>query len=394
MKVPVSGKVIEKEELENLHKAVDESWLTEGHWVKEFETDFSKKIDVKFSSMVNSGTSALVLACETLIQPELGERQLHQGDEFITTAVGFPSTISHMIRLGMIPVFCDVDIPSYNINIDSMKNAISYKTKAVILAHTLGIPFNIKDVIEFCKENNLWLIEDTSDALGSLYAGRMCGSFGDMSTFSYFPAHMISCGEGGMVCTNDPKLNFIIRSLRDWGKGSCVCPPGVDNMCGYRFDSGYDHKYEYGRLGYNMKSTDLQASIVVAQLKKLDRFTEIRKNNHNKLLDGLQKYEKYFILPYYVADTSPFGFPLILKFDRNPFLRYMEKCEIGTRLMFGGNLLKQPAFKNINHRNIDNLENSDLIHSHGLWLPCWHGIGEKEIEYVIEKINDYIKEIK
>ena len=389
MNVPVSGKVVGKPEMDAAMSAIgDMTQSHSGERVREFEKALAKRVGSRFVTMVNSGSSALVLACEALFQAEWKGNALRAGDEFITTALNFPTTISHFIRLGMIPVFVDVTIPEYNIDVDMLHKALSPKTRAVVLSHTLGRPFDVIAVKEFCEAHGLWLIEDTCDALGSTVDGFACGSFGDVSTLSFYPAHNISTIEGGAVMTGDPLLNKLIRSLRDWGR-DCWCEPGVDNTCGRRFVGEYDHKYTYQRMGYNMKSTDIEASIGLAQLDRLDYFTFERRANFELLQAELTGLSRYFDIPYLVDGMSPFGFPLLCRFDRKPFQVYLDSRGVGNRPIFGGNLLKQPAFKGIEHRVVSRLSNTDLAHDCGIWIGVWPGLTVEQLQYQIDVIHEY-----
>ncbi len=378
-------------------------WLTSGRYGDEFEKEFSGFLGVKYSSLVNSGSSANLVAVTALTSYKLGEKRLKPGDEVITVAAGFPTTVAPIVQNGLIPVFVDVELETYNIKVDELERALSNKTKAIVIAHTLGNPFNLTKIIEFAKDHNLWVVEDNCDALGSKYSGKYTGTFGHISTYSFYPAHHITMGEGGAVVTNDLKLHNIIRSIRDWGR-DCVCPPGKDNFCAKRFTqkhgdlpSGYDHKYVYSHLGYNLKVTDMQAALGVSQLKKLSEFIEKRKENYKKLYIGLKELEKYLILPEATQNSEPswFGFPITLKestkYDRNSLIKFLEEGKIGTRLLFAGNILKQPVFieNKISYRVVGKLNNTDFIMNNTFWIGVWPGINKEMIDYIVAQFKEY-----
>ena len=334
-------------------------WLTAGPYTEKFEKLFAEKLGVKYCCFVNSGSSANLLAVMALTSPLLGKRQLRAGDEIITVSAGFPTTVTPIIQAGLIPVFVDITIPQYNIDVKMLQKALSKKTKAVIIAHTLGNPFDIDTVVAFCKKHNLWLIEDNCDSLGSIYKNKLTGTFGDIATSSFYPPHHITTGEGGAVYTNNATLKRIVLSLRDWGR-DCFCPSGKDNTCKKRFSQqlgtlpfGYDHKYTYSHFGYNLKATDLQAAIGCAQLEKLDSFVRTRRNNWHILYEGLADLEKFFILPQPQKNSKPswFGFMLTVRqnapFSRDEIVRHLEQNNIQTRMLFAGNFLRQPAFDQI-----------------------------------------------
>jgi len=435
--IPASGKVLNGNDLFNMIDASLDMWLTAGRFAEKFEDKFPKLLGIKYCALVNSGSSANLVALSALTSYKLGDKRLKPGDEVITVAVGFPTTVTPIIQNRLIPVFVDVELGTYNIDVNQLENAISDKTKAIFIAHTLGNPFNVDKVLEICQKYNLWLIEDSCDALGSKYHSSLIthhsslnytGTFGDIATFSFYPAHHITMGEGGAVLTDDPELYKIIRSFRDWGR-DCWCPPGKDNTCGKRFGwqlgnlpFGYDHKYIYSHLGYNLKLTDWQVAIGLSQLKKLPEFIRRRKENFKLLYEGFkaENLDKYFILPRWLPQSEPswFGFPLTIKesvsFDRKKLIEFLEKNKIGTRLLFAGNILRQPAFVNSNVRyriasskeilnstsktqhpklNIQNssLPNTDFIMNNTFWIGVWPGIGEKEIEYIIDKFKEFIK---
>jgi len=405
-KIPASGKVLDEDDLFNLIDVSLDMWLTAGRFAEEFEKEFPKFLGRKYCALVNSGSSANLIAISALTSYKLGERRLKLGDEVITVAAGFPTTITPIIQNNLIPVFIDVDIGTYNVNVKQLENAISEKTKAIFLAHTLGNPFDVDKVLEIAKKYNLWLIDDNCDALGSKYGGKYTGTFGNISTFSFYPAHCITMGEGGAVLIDDPELYKIICSFRDWGR-DCWCPPGKDSTCGKRFNwklgdlpFGYDHKYIYSHLGYNLKATDFQAAIGLSQLKKLSKFIEKRKENFNMLYEGFKKegLDRYFILPQWLEEAEPswFGFPLTIKdnisFDRKGLIEFLEKNKIGTRLLFAGNMIKQPAFTNnqINFRVFGELKNTDKIMKDTFWIGVWPGIGEKKSEYIVKIFKEFI----
>ena len=403
--VPVSGKVFDEKELLNMVEAVMDGWWTEGRFTAEFEKKIAEFIGVKYCSAVNSGSSANLLAIACLTSAKLPiEKRLLPGDEVITVAAGFPTTINPIIQNNLIPVFVDVSLGSYNPSIESIKSALSSKTKAVFIAHTLGNPYDLNEVVDFCQQNNLWLIEDNCDALGSRYGGRYTGSFGHVSTLSFYPAHHITTAEGGAILTNDHLLHKIIRSMRDWGR-DCWCPTGHDDSCKKRFDwqlgdlpFGYDHKYTYSEVGYNLKMTDIQASLGLAQLEKLSAFIEIRKKNFNLLSSAFKQFEEYFILPTYdeKSDPSWFGYLLTVKdnskFKRDDLLKYLNDKKIGTRLLFAGNVVKQPYFteREISYRVVGELKNTDKIMSDSFWIGVGPLITKEMIDYACDIFSEFI----
>ncbi len=409
-RINYAGRVFDAKEMCVLTDAVLDFWLTSGHFCKSFENIFSEKLGVKYVNLVNSGSSANLLAFMALTAPELGERQIMPGDEVITVACGFPTTVSPIINYGAVPVFLDVTIPEYNIDVSQLENALSSKTKAVMIAHTLGNPFDIASVKKFCKQNNLWLVEDNCDALCSTYTidgeTRFTGAWGDIGTSSFYPPHHITMGEGGAVYTNNPLLHKLILSFRDWGR-DCVCPSGVDNYCGHRYDkqfgelpAGYDHKYIYSHFGYNLKATEMQAAIGCEQLKKLDCFTEKRKNNWKKLYSLLEKYEDVLILPKATknADPSWFGFVLTVKensgIKRDDITRYLESHNIQTRLLFSGDLLGHPCFDSIRntdkYRVVGELTNTDLIMNNTFWIGVYPGMTDEMLQYMAQMITEAV----
>jgi CDP-6-deoxy-D-xylo-4-hexulose-3-dehydrase len=396
--IPASGKVVNEDDLSNLIDASLDMWLTSGRYGEQFEKEFCEFLGAKYCSLVNSGSSANLIAVTALTSHLLGNRRLKLGDEVITVAAGFPTTVAPIIQNGLVPVFVDVELGTYNIKIEDLEKAMSDKTGAIIIAHTLGNPFNLSKVMEFSKKYNLWVIEDNCDALGAKYEGKFTGVFGSISTYSFYPAHHITMGEGGAVVTNDCELHKIILSIRDWGR-DCVCPPGKDNFCGKRFTQqhgqlpmGYDHKYVYSHFGYNLKVTDMQAAIGVSQLKKLPKFIEKRRENYKKMYEGLKVLEEYLILPEPMENSEPswFGFPITLKddikCDRNSLIKFLEERKVGTRLLFAGNILKQPLFteNKVNCRVIGELKNTDTIMKSTFWIGVWPGIDNGQINYIIE----------
>lgn len=399
--VAMSGKVFDAVDMQMLVDSSLDFWLTTGRFALQFEKRFAKWFGVRKALLVNSGSSANLVAFSALTSPRLGERAIKPGDEVITVAAGFPTTVNPIVQNGCVPVFLDVDVPTYNINVQQLEEAYSPKVKAVMLAHTLGNPFNLEAITAFCKQHNLWLVEDTCDALGSTYNGQQVGTFGDLATVSFFPAHHMTMGEGGAVLTQSPKLKVLIESFRDWGR-DCYCEPGVDNTCGKRFEwqlgdlpYGYDHKYTYSHIGYNLKVTDMQAAVGVAQLDKLDGFIEARRVNFRKLTDGLKSagLEEFFILPEATPNSDPswFGYPLAVRpgapFTRDQATRYLDSQKIGTRLLFAGNLLRQPAYKNVVHRRVENLENTDFVMNNVFWIGVYPAIGDEQIAFMLQSLT-------
>lgn len=408
-RIPYASRVYTSEEMVNLVDSSLEFWLTSGRYTKQFETDFAKLLGVRFCNLVNSGSSANLIAFMTLTSPLLKERAVKRGDEIITVAAGFPTTVAPIIQYGAVPVFVDVTIPEYNINVEMLEQALSNKTKAVMIAHTLGNPFDLEKVKEFCDKNNLWLIEDNCDALGSTYEingeERYTGTVGDIGTSSFYPPHHMTMGEGGAVYTNNALLNKIIRSFRDWGR-DCSCPSGMDNLCGHRFDKqygalpvGYDHKYVYSHFGYNLKATDMQAAIGVAQLKKVPEFTKIRQENFAMIKEGLKDLQDKIILPEATKNSKPswFGFLITCKegTDRNKVVTYLEEHGIQTRNLFAGNLTKHPCFDEMRENNegfrvVGELSNTDRIMKDTFWIGVYPGMTKEKVNYMIKCIKEIV----
>ena len=393
--VPVSGKVIDADDIANVVDSALDAWFTTGRFAREFEKKLARFIGVRSASLVNSGSSANLVALSALCSPSLGDRQLKPGDEVITVAAGFPTTVNPILQNRLIPVFLDVTLPSYEIDGSRLEDAYSPKVKAVMIAHTLGNVFDLDAVTAFCKKYNLWLVEDCCDALGSTWRGRHVGTFGDIATVSFYPAHHITTGEGGAVLTNKPALQVLIDSWRDWGR-DCWCEPGVDNTCGKRFDwqlgtlpCGYDHKYTYSHIGYNLKATDMQAALGLSQIAKLPGFVARRKQNFAHLKAALEPLADVLILPEPSsehADPSWFGFPIAVRpeapFTRDQLTRHCDQNKIGTRLMFAGNLLRQPAYSGIEHRVVGNLVNTDFVMNQVFWLGTFPGLTEPMLDYI------------
>ncbi|SFQ14226.1 CDP-6-deoxy-D-xylo-4-hexulose-3-dehydrase [Butyrivibrio proteoclasticus] len=406
-RIPYSGRVFDEKEVKNLVDSSLDFWLTAGRYTDEFEERFGKLLGVKGVSLVNSGSSANLIAFMALTAPELGERRVKKGDEVITVACGFPTTISPIIQYGAVPVFVDVTIPQYNIDVTRLEEALSDKTKAVMIAHTLGNPFDLKAVRQFCDKHNLWLIEDNCDALGSEYEidgeTRFTGTWGDIGTSSFYPPHHITMGEGGCVYTNNGLLHRMVRSFRDWGR-DCVCPPGKDNFCGHRFDGkfgdlpvGYDHKYVYSHLGYNLKATDMQAAVGCAQLDKLIPFANARRNNWAMLRKELESVNDLLILPEAAENSNPswFGFIMCVKeksgVSRNDITKALEANNIQTRLLFSGNILRHPCFaeykESVDYRVVGSLEVTDRVMNNAFWVGVYPGMNEKKIEFMASVIR-------
>jgi len=397
--VPVAGRVFNSEDVRSLIDSSLDFWLTTGRFAHQFEIEFAQFFKMRHALLVNSGSSANLLALTCLTSPMLKERQLKPGDEVITVATGFPTTVNPIFQNNLVPVFVDVDIPTYNIDVTQLEAALSEKTRAVMLAHTLGNPFNLEAVTAFCKEHNLWLIEDCCDAVGATYNGQPVGRFGDVATVSFYPAHHITMGEGGAVLTDKPKLKKIIESFRDWGR-DCWCEPGKDNTCGKRFDwqlgdlpAGYDHKYTYSHIGYNLKVTDMQAAVGVSQLKKLPHFIERRRENFDYLTERLGVHQNFFTLPQATQNSAPswFGFPIYVRpdapFTRDEAVRWLEDHKVGTRLLFGGNLTRQPAYRGQNYRVVGDLARADEVMRHVFWIGVYPGLTQPMLDYVCDVLT-------
>lgn len=405
--VPVSGKVLDEQDILHLLSASLDGWVTEGNWTQTFVKDLRHAFNpsMRFALPCNSGSSANLLAITTITQKEFGSRALQPGDEVITPAVGFPTTLSAIVQNQLVPVLVDVDFPTYVPSPDDIEIALSPKTKAIFVPHTLGNVFDIEKYKIIAEENNLFLLSDCCDAFGSTFNGVSVGTTEDISTLSFYPAHHITTGEGGAVITNSPMVAKVVESLRGWGR-DCWCVSGKDNTCGKRFSQksqgklpdGYDHKYTYSRMGYNLKMTDIQAALGVSQLKKLSAFTDARRKNHARLYAGLSQYDDSFILPEATKGSDPswFGFTITLRkslpFTRHQLVTYLEKRKVGTRLLFGGNLLRQPAFKNITYRISDKLFNSDVITESTFWIGVHPGLTDEMIDYVLNVFADFMRE--
>ena len=409
-RIPYASRVYDESEMKTLVDSALEFWLTSGRYTEQFERELAEYIGVKFCSLVNSGSSANLLAFMTLTSPLLGDRRINRGDEVITVAAGFPTTVTPYLQYGAVPVFLDLTIPQYNIDVRQLEQALSERTKAVMIAHTLGNPFDLKTVREFCDAHDLWLVEDNCDALGSEYClngtWKKTGSIGDIGTSSFYPPHHMTMGEGGAVYTDHPLLHKIIRSLRDWGR-DCMCPSGKDNLCGHRFDKqygelplGYDHKYVYSHFGYNLKATDLQAAIGCAQLKKLPSFVEKRRHNFERLKDQLCDLTDQFILPEPCPDSRPswFGFLITCKngIDKNHIVQYLESHGVQTRMLFSGNLIKQPCFDEMRkmqtgYRKCSSLETTDLIMERTFWIGVYPGMTDEMIDYMARMLREAVR---
>ncbi len=399
--IPPSGKVVGAREMQLMVEASLDCWLTTGRFNTEFEKKLAEFLGVKFLLSVNSGSSANLVAFSALTSPKLGERAIKKGDEVIGVAAGFPTTVNPIIQFGAIPVFVDVDMATHNINADLIEAAITPKTKAIMLAHTLGNPFNLSKVKALCEKYNLWLVEDCCDALGAKYDGKLVGTFGDIATLSFYPAHHITMGEGGAVFTNNPQLKMIAESFRDWGR-DCYCAPGCDNTCGNRFGqqfgslpAGYDHKYVYAHLGYNLKITDMQAACGLAQLEKAQEFIDTRKRNYELLKTRLSTLSDFIEIAQATPNSEPswFGFPITLKesagVKRVDFVKFLDQNKIGTRLLFAGNLTRQPYFKDVEYRVVGELTNTDRTMNNTLWLGIYPALGAEHFEYVAEKMEEF-----
>jgi CDP-6-deoxy-D-xylo-4-hexulose-3-dehydrase len=399
--IPPAGKVVGAPEMELMVEASLDAWLTTGRFNDQFEARLAKLIGVDFLITVNSGSSANLVAFNTLTSPKLGPRAIQPGDEVIGVAAGFPTTVNPIIQFGAVPVFVDVELGTYNIDVSQLEAAISPKTKAIMLAHTLGNPYNLEVVCAICKKYNLWLIEDCCDALGSTYNGKMVGTFGDIGTMSFYPAHHITMGEGGAVFTNNPELKMIAESFRDWGR-DCYCPPGKDNTCGKRFcqcfgtlPAGYDHKYTYSHLGYNLKITDMQAACGLAQIDRAPGFIQARKDNFAYLTERLQSCSEFLILPQATENSDPswFGFPMTLKPEANiarvDLLTYLDQHKIGTRLLFAGNLTRQPYMIGRNYRVSGELTNTDRVMNDTFWIGVYPGLTREMLDFAVDKLEAF-----
>jgi len=402
-RINYAGRVYNEKEMINLVDASLDFWLTAGKYARKFEKEFAKFLGVKYCLLTNSGSSANLLAISSLTSLKLGKRRIRPGDEVITTACGFPTTLNPILQNNLIPVFVDIDLGKYNIQTDKLERAISKKTKAIFIAHTLGNPVNLNKILKIAKKHKLWLIEDNCDALGSKYKNKYTGTFGDISTYSFYPAHQITMGEGGAVVTNNLLLKKIIASFRDWGR-DCWCEPGCDNTCGKRFSQqfgkmpfGYDHKYIYSHIGYNLKITDMQAAIGTAQLAKLPSFIKKRRENFDQLYQFFKEYEEYFMLPSEEKYSKPcwFGFTLLVKetapFNRDEIVKYLENNKIATRMLFGGNLTKQPAYQNTKYRIFDLLKNTDLVMNNLFWIGVYPGINKKMLNYMMKSFKEFLR---
>jgi CDP-6-deoxy-D-xylo-4-hexulose-3-dehydrase len=401
--IPVTGKYFGKEEIASAIRASGEFWLTSGPHAENFERQIAQRVGVRHAFMVNSGSSANLIAISALTSNKLGERRLRPGDEVLTVAAGFPTTVAPIIQNGLIPVYIDIDLGTYVAKAEMLEEAIGPKTKAIMMAHTLGNPFNLDVVMDLAKKHNLWVIEDNCDALGGTYDGKNLGSFGDLSTLSFYPAHHITTGEGGAVLTRKASLKPIIESFRDWGR-DCWCAPGIDNTCLKRYDwqlgqlpDGYDHKYTYSHLGYNLKSGDIQAAIGIAQMNRLEWFISQRRSNFEKLRNSLSDLQEFLILPSPTPKGNPswFGFPITIREDspasRDQIVRYLNDMKIGSRLLFGGNLLRQPAFVDTPRRIFGSLESTDIVMRSTFWIGVWPGLTDPMLDYMAEALRRIIQ---
>ena len=408
-RINYAGRVFDEKEMINLVNSSLDFWLTYGNYSKQFEKKLAELLHVRWAFLVNSGSSANLLAFYALTSPLLGDRQIKRGDEVITVAAGFPTTVAPILQYGAVPVFVDMELTHFNIDVDRLESALSSKTKAVMIAHTLGNPFDLTRVKAFCDKNNLWLIEDNCDALGSTYKGKFTGTWGDIGTSSFYPPHHMTMGEGGATYTDNPLLKKIMLSMRDWGR-DCWCESGIDNTCGCRFSQsfgslpkGYDHKYVYSHFGFNLKATDMQAAIGVAQLEKLPSFIQRRKENFTKLYNGLQDLDVITLIKAQEnSDPSWFGFILTLtneaQFTRNEIVQFLENNNIQTRNLFAGNMLRHPMFDslliNVDYKVVGNLDNTDKIMNHSFWIGLYPEMGDEAIKYMIQKIRDFIESRK
>ena len=401
--LPVSGKVFDADEMQHLVDSSLDFWLTTGRYAEQFETKFAKVMGMKHALLCNSGSSANLLAVTALTSPRLKKRALKEGDEVITVAAGSPTTVNPILQNRLVPVFVDVQLGTYDASMESIEAAIGPKTKAIVMAHTLGNPFNLDGVMSIAKEHNLFVVEDTCDAVGATYNDKPVGSFGDISTTSFYPAHHITMGEGGCVLVKSAPMKKIVESFRDWGR-DCWCPPGNDDTCGRRFDwqlgelpYGYDHKYVYSHIGYNLKLTDMQAAVGVAQLKKLPDFIEARRHNFNRLYAGLKKFEEVLVLPETTPKSNPswFGFAITVRpgapFSRLELVQHIESRRIGTRLLFGGNLMRQPAYIGMPHRVVGPLTNANIITDNTFWLGVYPGLNDEMVDFMIATVAEFVE---
>jgi CDP-4-dehydro-6-deoxyglucose reductase, E1 len=397
--VPYAGRVFDAREVASLVDSALDFWLTTGRFAARFEKELARFVGVRHAALVNSGSSAVLLAVSALTSPKLGERRLQPGDEVITVAAGFPTTVNPIVQNGLIPVFVDIEVPTYNVDVRSLEAARSSRTRAIVLAHTLGNPFDLDAVTAFARKHDLWLVEDCCDALGSTWHGRQVGTFGDLATASFYPAHHITMGEGGAVLTDRPLLKTLVESFRDWGR-DCWCEPGQDNTCGRRFDQqsgglpcGYDHKFTYSHLGYNLKATDMQAAVGVAQLEKLPEFIEARRRNFRRLWAELEDLEEFFILPEATSGAEPswFGFPIAVRpeapFTRDQVLRMLESAKVATRLLFAGNVIRQPAYRDVDYRVAGSLENTDFTMNQVFWIGVYPGLTPAMLGHMTEALH-------
>ena len=404
--VPVSGKVIDGQDLSQLVDSALDCWFTTGRFAKAFEKRLARFVGVRGCSLVNSGSSANLVALSALTSPKLGDRQLKPGDEVITVAAGFPTTVNPIVQNRLVPVFLDIALPTLEVDVTQLEKALSPKTRAIMIAHTLGNPFDLDAVMSFARKHKLWVVEDCCDALGATYKGQMVGTFGDIATLSFYPAHHITMGEGGAVLTNTPLLQTLIESFRDWGR-DCWCEPGVDNTCGKRFEwelgtltCGYDHKYTYSHIGYNLKATDMQAALGLSQLDKIEHFIQIRRDNFRYLRQALEPLQDVLMLPVATegADPSWFGFTLGVResapFTRDQLVKALEAQKIGTRLMFAGNLLRQPAYEGIEARKIGDLPNTDFVMKNILWIGVYPGLNFAMLDHIVQTITQFALQTK
>src|SRR5579883_1085323 len=404
--VPVSGKVITEDDVQAVVESALDAWFTTGRFARDFERELARFLGIRSVSLVNSGSSANLVAVSCLTSPKLGDRRLRPGDEVITVAAGFPTTVNPIIQNGLVPVFLDVVVPTYQVDVTQLDAALSPRTRAIIVAHTLGNPFDLDVVAEFAKRHKLWFIEDCCDALGSTYKGKYVGTFGDLATISFYPAHHITMGEGGAILTNSPLLQTLADSFRDWGR-DCWCEPGKDNTCGKRFSwhlgqlpCGYDHKYTYSHIGYNLKPTDMQAALGLSQIKKLPGFIEARRRNFRYLSEKLEPLSDVLILPEATLNSDPswFGYPIAVRedagFTRDQLTSQLEAQKIGTRLLFGGNLVRQPAYSEVQYRTIGNLANADFVMNNVFWVGVYPGLTRPMLDHIVRVIVDFVEQKK